>query len=144
MNGIQLEFNLVFVIFNVIIRVITALLFIAYLMPLLIREATVKNGLKKLRFELLFTGSLIFIVNTSGLWIIFHRYFIGTARLEEITNIITVINTFGFLLYAITMLNVYTHKYTPENKKLHEKFDRIEKKIEEEYNRKKKKKERKA
>ena len=125
MNNLQLEFGQLSVIINVTIRIVTALIFIAYLLPLLIKEARVKNGLKSLRYELLFTGTIIFLVNGSGLFIILFRH-LG-INVTTITETVTYFNTLGFLGYALVKLRIYTQKYTPENKKLHEEFEKIEK-----------------
>jgi hypothetical protein len=124
MNNLNLEFNQLSIIINVTIRLITVVIFILYLFPLFIKEAKVRNGLRLLRYELLLSGSIIFLVNISGLFIILFRY-LG-ADLQNVTNLTTYFNTLGFLTYALLKLKIYTQKYSPENKKLHERFERIE------------------
>lgn len=122
--NLNLEIGELSLIINVGVRIVTAIIFITYLLPLFIKEAAVKNGLRVLRLELLFTGSIIFLVNTSGLFIILFRY-LG-HDLTQITDIVSFFNTFGFLAYALIKLRIYTQKYTPENKALHAKFEKIE------------------
>lgn len=124
MTALQLEYGLESVIINATIRIITALIFITYLLPLLIREARVKNGLKSLRYELLFTGIIIFLVNLSGLFIIIFRYLGFDVR--NITDFVTYFNTLGFLGYALVKLKIYTQKYTPAQRELHKKFAKME------------------
>lgn len=124
MNNLQLTFNEFSIVINVAIRIITALVFMGFLLPLFIKEAGVKNGLRLLRYELLFTGTIIFIVNISGLFIILFRY-LG-FDLGKITDIVTYFNSFAFLAYSLVKLKIYTQRYTPENKALHEKFEKIE------------------
>jgi len=124
MNNLQLEFSTITVVLNVAVRCFTAIIFMAFLLPLLLKEATVKNGLKQLRIEMLLSGTIIFLVNTVGLFIILFRFL--EADVQTFSDFVTYFNTFGFLAYAIVKLRVYTQKYSPENKKLHEEFERIE------------------
>lgn len=111
---------------SIFIRIITAIVFLAFIIPLQIKEATVKNGLKKLRIELLATGITIFFVNTVGLILVILKFFVEPSIVQAITDILTVFNTFGFLGVAILQYNIYHHRYTPEQKELHEKFSRME------------------
>lgn len=138
MNNLNLQISQISLVINVAIRVLTALIFAIYLIPLFIKEARVKNGLKLLRYELLFTGIIIFIVNTSGLFIILFRY-LG-FDLKTVTDIVTYFNTLGFLGYALVNRKIYTQRYTIENKKLHEEFEKIENRALKEANKKSKKK----
>lgn len=124
MSHLEIHLGLVAVIINVIFRIITAIVFLAFLFPLFIKEAKVKNGLRLLRFELLFTGTIIFLVNTLGLVIIVFRYANYDTRL--VSEVVTYFNTFSLLVYALVKYKIYTFKYAPENKKLHEKLEKIE------------------
>lgn len=119
-----LEYGQISLLLNLVLRVLTAYIFCAFLIPLFIKEARVKNGLQKLRIEMLTSGSLIFLINTLGIFIIAFRYLGYDTRI--LTEVITYFNSLAFLAYALIKLNVYTEKYTPENKKLHEKFDKME------------------
>lgn len=111
---------------NVAIRVVTAIIFVLFLIPLIVKEAAVKNGLRQLRYEMLMTGAIIFTVNTVGLSIILLRSFdVDTSGIVEV---ITFINSFGFLAYALVKLKIYTQSYTPEKKRLHEKIAKLEEK----------------
>ncbi len=125
MNGLELQYDEWAIIINVFIRLITVFIFLRYLIPLFVKEAQVKNGLKGLRYELLFTGLIIFFVNTTGIFIIVLRY-LG-VNIVLATNVVTYFNTIGFLVYALIKLRIYTQRYTPENKLLHEKIEKFEK-----------------
>jgi hypothetical protein len=120
----NLEISQFVLIVTVAVRILTAFLFLAFLIPLFIKEAKVKNGLRTLRYQLLTTGMIIFFVNTSGLLIIVGRYF--GMNLVNLTDIVSYINTFGFLIYAIIKIRIYTQQYTPENKLYHAQRERIE------------------
>ena len=124
MTNLQLEIGEASVIINVVVRLITAIIFGAFLIPLFIKEAKVKNGLQILRFELLFTGIIIFLVNSIGIVVILLR-FCGFDT-SNTTELVTYFNTFALLAYAIAKYIIYTQKYTPENKRLHERFEKME------------------
>lgn len=129
MNNLELSFPLFTVVVNVGVRLVTAFIFLAFLIPLIFREAQVKNGLKVLRVELLLTGLLIFLINTVGLLIILFRY-LG-ANVQLATDIISYFNTFGFLAYALIKLKIYTQNYSAESKARHERYDKQEKRWQE-------------
>lgn len=109
---------------NVVFRVITAIIFIALLIPLVWKEALVKNGLKMLRYELLFTSTIIFFISTSGLFIVLLRQFGINTQLA--TEIVTLFNSIGFLAYALVKRKIYTQEYSPENKHRHAKLAEME------------------
>lgn len=124
MSYLIIEYTQLSIIINVIIRIATAVVFMFFLIPLFVKEAKVRNGLKTLRLELLLTGLIIFIINISGLFIILFEYL--NYDLKIITELVTYSNSIGFLTYAILKLKSYTQRYTPENKALHVKFEKIE------------------
>lgn len=116
--------NDISLIINIIIRGITTVIFIMVLLPLFIKEARVKNGLKTLRLELLFTGLTICIVNVAGLMMILFKFFYEDIVI--IQTIISYVSTIGFLAYSLLLLRIYTRKYTPEQKELHRRFENME------------------
>lgn len=124
MSHLEIHFDVLAIIINVVLRIVTAVLFVVFLIPLFFKEARVKNGLRTLRFELLFTGTIIFCVNTFGLLIIVFRSIGWDTTI--ITHLVTYFNSVALLAYAIAKYVIYTQKYTPENKKLHEKFEKME------------------
>ena len=112
-------------IINVIIRILTAIILLSLVIPLQVKEAQVIDGLKKLRFEMLGSGIIIFLVNTIGLGVVVYHYLFPTADLALISNIIFYFNSIGFLIFALIKFNVYHTQYTTENKKIHEKQKKI-------------------
>lgn len=119
MNNLTFEIDLINIIANTIIRLVTAFLFLTLIIPLQIKEAGVKNGLRILRKELLFSGIIMFLINTIGLSVIVVNYFFGAAATQIVTPIITLLNSVGFLTIALIKLNIYHQQYTPENKRIH-------------------------
>lgn len=126
MSNITFEVTEIQIILNTAIRIVTAFLFLAFIIPLQIKEAQVKNGLLILRRELLVSGVIMFLVNTIGLTIILLRYFFGDAILKPAIEIISLFNSIGFLIIASIKYHIYNSQYTPENKRLHAKIDRLE------------------
>ena len=109
---------------NTALRIITAILFLVFLIPLLLKEARVQNGLKVLRVELLLTGSIIFLVNTIGLLIIVADFMkLDTA---VVSNFVVSFNSIGFLAYALMKIRIYRQHYSQASKKLHEEFAKFE------------------
>ena len=119
MSNLTLQLDTITVIVNVVIRIVTAILFLTLIIPLQVKEAGVKNGLRLLRKELLLSGIIIFLVNTIGLLTIVIKYFFGDVAVQTSTPIITLFNSIGFLAIGFIKLNIYHQQYTPENKRIH-------------------------
>ncbi len=126
MNGITIQISEIGLIYDVILRVITAILFLSFLLPLIIKEAAVRNGLRKLRYQLLVTGLIILFVNTSGLFVIVARYM--GMDITKTTEWISHLNSTGFFIYVLTGVAMYRQNYSADTKKLHEKIEKMEKK----------------
>jgi hypothetical protein len=131
MNGnFTVELSQVSLIINVVLRVITAIIFFAFIIPLQIKQVHVRNGLKLLRTELLVSGIILFLVNTIGLFIIVVRPYVDPVQLRIFTDFIALFNSFGFFAIAIIKFQIYNSQYTPENILLHEHLHKIEQRVE--------------
>lgn len=127
MNGsITIEFSQISIIINVILRLITAFIFIWFIIPLQIKQADVRNGLRLLRTELLVSGVILFLINTIGLGIIIVKPFTDPKQLSLFTDFIALFNSVGFLIVAAIKFQIYHSQYTPENILMHQHFERIE------------------
>lgn len=124
MNGFNIQFSDYAVIINVVFRLITAVIFAIFLLPLFFKEAGVRNGLRPLRIEMLLAGIIIFFINSIGLLIIVFRY--GGFDVTRLSEYVTYFNSIGFLTYALIKWRIYTQNYTPENKSLHEEIHKLE------------------
>lgn len=124
MSGLSITIGQVPMVLNVIARILIAVGFLALLFPLAIKEAKVKNGLKMLRYEMLVTIGVVFFVNTIGLVVIVLDSL--NINTDTTIEIITTLNTIAFFVFLMAKRFVYTQHYTPENKHLHERFDRME------------------
>ena len=96
LSDFTISLNSLPIILALIIRVITSIILLAFVIPLQYRQATVKNGLKTLRKALLFSGFLIFWVNTVGLVIIVIRPIAHPETVKFVTDFVSVLNSFGF------------------------------------------------
>jgi hypothetical protein len=129
MNGnFTIELSQIGLIANVVLRVITAIIFIKFIIPLQIKQAHVKNGLKLLRTELLVSGIILFLVNTIGLGVIVVRPYVDPNQLRYFTDFIALFNSVGFFTVAIIKFQIYNSQYTPESILMHEKIEKLEKK----------------
>lgn len=124
--NLSLEISQLSLAFNIVVRIVTAIIFLKFIIPLQFKEAQVKNGLLRLRYELLASGIIMFLVNTVGLSIIIFQYFFPENIVNQFANLVTIFNTLGFLMIALIKYKIYHTKYTPAQKKLHEKFNRME------------------
>ena len=130
LSDFTISLNSLPIILALIIRVITSIILLALVIPLQYRQATVKNGLKTLRKALLFSGFLIFWVNTVGLVIIVIRPIAHPETVKFVTDFVSVLNIFGFFALAVLWLLIYRQQFTDINIKLHEKIEKEEKKKE--------------
>lgn len=125
-GSITIEVSQLSIIVNVVLRVITALIFAWFIIPLQIKQVNVKNGLRLLRIELLVSGIILFLINTIGLAIIVVRPLVDPVQLRQFTDFIALFNSVGFLVIAAIKFQIYRSQYTPENILLHEHMERIE------------------
>lgn len=125
MNNLIIELSELQITVNIIIRIITAVIFLCFIIPLQIKEARVKNGLAVLRLELLVSGIILFFVNTFGLSVIVLRYLFGDSVVQKVTEFITIFNSIGFLFIACIKFHIYHREYTPENKQIHATMERL-------------------
>lgn len=104
-------------ILTIVLRIITAIIFLTLVIPLVLKEAMVRNGLRTLRYEMLFTTSIIFLVSTSGLFIVLFRKLGFDTQVA--TNTVALFNSVGFLAYFLAKRRIYTQEYSPRNKERH-------------------------
>lgn len=126
MNTQPLTYWQVSVVITCILRVITAFIFLKYVIPLQIEEMHVKNGLKKLRYQLLLSGVTLFIINIVGLALTVLRYLSSVMLFSTFSNTLAIINAVGFLIVAYIQYQIYNQQYTDEHKKSHEIIGKLE------------------
>lgn len=128
MNELNLTFSNFSVLISTVIRVITGIILLAFVIPLQWKQANVKNGLRSLRKALLVSGIILFIVMETGLIIILFKPFVSMKTNRLITDSIAIFNSVGFFIIAYIKYQIYHEQYTPKNIKLHEKIEKQEEK----------------
>jgi hypothetical protein len=126
MNTIEIIFQ-----FAVFLHVITGLVTLAFVIPLQVKEAGVKNGLAKLRKMLLLRGVLGLGVIAISVFALMARSFFDGDALRNAVVIFVLTHAIGLLLKTLIDYQIYHQQYTPESKELHKKIEVIEKKREE-------------
>jgi len=91
-----------------------------------LREVLVKNGLERLRKQLLVSSITLFFINTFGLSLLILRPFTSPEIYQQITNILSILNSIGFWVIGRINVSIYTQQYTPEQKHNHEMIDKLE------------------
>lgn len=115
---------------SIIVLIIAAIVAGAFVIPLQVKEAGVKNGLGKLRKQLLLKGSLNFVMILITIVILSLRYFIHDVEvLRYMTTSLVFLFSLSFLTHVIIDYFVYRQNYTPENIKLHARFEVLEEKM---------------
>lgn len=121
MNGYNLELSIYSLIVAVAIRIIAAF-FYAIVVYRANKENGVKNGLIKLRRQMLITSVAMFIINTLGLALIIIRPFVDEMIFKIITDTLTLINSIGLLIVGLLLFKIYTQKFSPQEKEIHRKI----------------------
>jgi hypothetical protein len=106
-------------------RIITLILCIHFIIPLMIKEARVKNGLVALRYLLLAYGIIHTSTNVFSMYFLFD--IINTVQ-KVINSWLQIINAGCFLALAIIGLTMYRLQYTEESKEHHRKISILERK----------------
>lgn len=106
------------------IRIVSSIISIFFCIPLQIKEARVNNGLRLLRYQLLFFGITIIVINILTINILID--YVLNNQVQKIGNIlIQIFNAIGFLSLSIVGYRIYTQQYSEENKEKHEKIDKL-------------------
>ena len=106
-----------------IVRAITTVVILWQIIPLQIKEVNVKNGLKRLRIELLIAGLTLLLTNSFSMLLIITTK--GTTPTNSIY--LQIINSFAILIFAIILYLIYHEQYTPISREVHKKIDIREK-----------------
>jgi len=128
LNDFTISFSNIGIILSIIIRIITSIILLWLVIPLQIKQAQVKNGLKTLRKALLLSGLLLFLIDTVGLIIIVIRPIANSATIKLVIDIASIINSIGLFSLGILWFLIYKQQFTDKNIKLHEKVEKRKKK----------------
>jgi hypothetical protein len=124
--NLLLNFGATPLLVSVAIRMVTAFLFLAFIIPLQVKESKVQNGLRTLRTQLLISGVTLFIINTAGIALLVARPFVSDGGFRTATDALALINSVGFFVVAYVKYQIYHQSYTPANKELHHRMEESE------------------
>lgn len=121
--------NFLYMVFfiSIVLHILGLIGLVSIVTPLAIREVGVKNGLYKLRKQLLSLIVFLIFLGLASIVALTLRYFISNQDLQRyiITSMILLHSTaYAYITYII--IRIYTQQYTVESKKLHEKIARLE------------------
>lgn len=125
MNNFVFEISMFPLVISTALRVIAASYFLR-VMFLAYGETGVKNGIVKLRFQLFISATVLFLINTLGLFVIFLRTFLDDGMYQFASNGLSLFNSFGLLFISWVNHQIYTQQYTAENKEFHRRVEEME------------------
>jgi hypothetical protein len=113
---------------SIIVRALSIAVLMIYVIPLQIRESRVKNGLRKLRIQMLSAGTIILLMNLVTLWITFR----GLSKAVDFppdSEFLQIFNASGFFGISVIFFLIYHQQFSPKQKELHKKIE-IQEKVE--------------
>jgi len=107
-----------------LVRGIATIILVFQIIPLQFKEAQVKNGLGKLRKQLLIVGFTLLFTNLLAM-ILIH-----TARntTEGMSIVIQIINAFALLILSFILYLIYHEQYAPEAKEIRRQVEIVQNK----------------
>lgn len=111
---------------SIALRIFSTIILVLFVLPLQIKEANVKNGLHKLRLQMLFLGLTIIFVNIIASFILFD-IIIRNLFISLNSKLLQMTNATAFVVLSIICSNIYHQQFTHEQKVLHEKIEKLEK-----------------
>lgn len=100
---------------SIAVLVIAFLVSVKFYFPLLIKEGLVKNGLAKLRRQLLYLGILTITLSGVSIATLTLRFFVPRDSVGYLIVALLVIHSFGFLTIAIIQSRIYRQQYTDKH-----------------------------
>jgi len=89
-----------------------------FVIPLMIQQSKVQNGLRKLRYLLLILGAIIFIINLVTL-IYLCQIIIDDIPQRLLNSTLQIMNAVGHLVIALITYMMYHSQYSKEEVKFH-------------------------
>ena len=112
---------------SIVLYAMSGIIVAGFVIPLQIEQVGVKNGLLKLRKQMLIKGFLNLTLVIASIMALTTRFFINdqfTQRYLIVSMIL--LHAIGTLIKAFIDLKIYHQNYSPENKAIHVKIDKIE------------------
>jgi len=109
-----------------LLRFTALIISLLFVIPLMFREVKVKNGLRRLRIELLLLGIIIVVINMTTMYYLL-LIILHDIPQRNVNVYLQLQNAFSHFLIALLLYGIYHNQYSPKNIKRHEKIDRAEK-----------------
>jgi len=110
----------------ILIRILSTVIIVFQLIPLQIKEANVKNGLRILRLQLLIVGITLFVTNVVSIGLIADSI-MDVVPASIFNASLQILNSLAILIFSIVLYFIYHNQYSPEAKKVHTEVDKQEK-----------------
>lgn len=120
--------NFLYIIFvlSIITHVVAGIITAAFVIPLQIKQAGVRNGLRLLRKQMLAKGFLALFIAIVSVVVLTLKYLYDGDFLPVITTGLVLLHAVGILGKSIIDYEIYHHQYSEESKRLHAKIEAIE------------------
>lgn len=126
-NSLDFLYGIYFI--TIIIHIVAGIITAHFVIPLQYKESKVKNGLLNLRKQMLIKGLLSFMIIVVTVIALTLRFFVkDPIILRYIITTMIFLHGVGTLGKSTLDLTIYHQQYTPEQKKLHEKIAKLERK----------------
>lgn len=102
------------------------LIVLAFTIPAVTREGNVKNGLRNYRRIFLIAGYALLILGVATTAILTTRFLIPLETYRTFSAVVLMLFGGSFLINVIMLHKIYTYKFTPENKSMHEMIEALE------------------
>jgi len=104
------------------VRLVSIIQVLLFVFPLQLREFSVRNGLIKLRQQLLLFGVIIFLINVISTLFLINVVFFNYQQ-SFVDTVIQLFNAFSFLIISTIGSLIYHSQYSKESKDYHEELE---------------------
>jgi len=119
------------VVLSLLESLLAIIIILLFNIPLQIKEARVRDGLARLRIQLLVFGGVLFVADVIAAYFLFlttHRLLtVEGAMIRLVTQMLLFTFATSHLILAIIGFFIYRQQYPIENKELHKQFGEVEK-----------------
>lgn len=109
---------------SLVIRFIALVISGFFVIPLMVQQSKVKNGLKKLRYLLLGLGLVIFVINIITM-IYLLQIVVGDIPQKLLNSILQIVNALGHLTMSAIIYMMYHSQYNKEEIEAHKKISEL-------------------
>lgn len=104
----------------------TSLIIMSKILPAIIKEGRVRNGLKDFRKWMLLTGGSLFLLTLVAFVIISARYVLSLETVRNLSWILLMVFSTIVLIAAIGKYKMYTFQFSDKNIKRHREIEDVE------------------